>query len=504
MKFSAFWLIPFLVILQGCQPVIQPKAEIIKASQSDFLEEMSTVSPSADSSISIKLWAPGPLLANAVALSIDNKGNVFVSQTSRRKSSYLDIREHWDWMVQDLALQSAEDKTKFYLETLSSKNSSQNEWLEDFNEDGVQDFQDLKVQKESVRRIWDSNKDGKADNSQIYFEGFNDLLGGVAGGVLAHDGKIYVTANPSLWEVSDNNKDHLGDRAKSIVKGFGVHIGFAGHDLSGATIGLDGKIYWSIGDHGVDVIATNGKRWQYPNEGAIMRCNLDGTDFEVFAHGLRNTHEIAFDQYGNLISVDNDGDHPGENERYVHILEGSDTGWRLNWQYGKYDQPNEKYKVWMDEKLSLPHFSGQAAYVLPPLALAYNGPAGLKFNPGTALSEKWKNHFFASYFTGSSANSKIQAFSLKPKGASFSLEKEIDLIGGIVPTGLAFAPNGSLFMNDWKDSYDKKTEGRIWVMDVKGGKHPLRKETEKLLSEGMKRKVSDLSFKGHCLSRSAG
>ena len=485
MKYSTFFQCLFLLFLASCKKVSTPENELFKASSDDFTQELTTVSPSTDTSLALKLWAPGPLLANAVAISIDNQGNAYVSQTSRRKSSYLDIREHWDWMIEDLALQTAADKTRFYLKVLSPEHSEKNEWLEDFNEDGRRDFRDLEVQKESIRRIWDEDNDGQADHSQTFAEGFNDLLGGVAGGVLAHDGKMYVTANPSLWEVSDANKDFKADKITSLAKGFGTHIGFAGHDMSGLTIGVDGKLYWSIGDHGLDVTGPDGKRWHYPNEGAVMRCDPDGSNFEVFAHGLRNTHEIAFDAFGNLISVDNDGDHPGENERYVHILEGSDTGWRLNWQYGKYDQPNEKYKVWMDEKLSLPHFPGQAAYLLPPIALAYDGPAGLKFNPGSALGTKWENHFFASFFTGSSANSKILAFTLKPKGSSFSLEKEVDLVGGIVPTGMAFTPNGSLFINDWKDSYDKKTEGRIWVLDVKDQKHPLRLKTQRILAQGM-------------------
>lgn len=349
MKYSTIFQYALLFIVASCKKVVAPENELFKASSDDFTKELTTVSPSTDSSMTLKLWAPGPLLANAVAISIDNQGNAYVSQTSRRKSSYLDIREHWDWMIEDLALQTAADKTRFYLKVLSPEYSEKNEWLEDFNEDGSRDFRDLEVQKESIRRIWDEDNDGRADHSQTFAEGFNDLLGGVAGGVLAHNGKMYVTANPSLWEVSDINKDFKADKITSLAKGFGTHIGFAGHDMSGLTIGVDGKIYWSIGDHGLDVTGPDGKRWLYPNEGAIMRCDPDGSNFEVFAHGLRNTHEIAFDAFGNLISVDNDGDHPGENERYVHILEGSDTGWRLNWQYGKYDQPNEKYKVWMDE-----------------------------------------------------------------------------------------------------------------------------------------------------------
>ena len=75
------------------------------------------------------------------------------------------------------------------------------------------------------------------------------------------------------------------------------------------------KIYWGIGDICFNGVDQDGKRWFYPNQGVIVRCNPDGSDFEVFAHGLRNTHEFVFDAYGNIISVDNDGDHPGESTK---------------------------------------------------------------------------------------------------------------------------------------------------------------------------------------------
>ena len=82
-----------------------------------------------------------------------------------------------------------------------------------------------------------------------------------------------------------------------------------------------------------------------------MRSEPDGSNFEVFATGIRNLQEFSFDEYGNLISVDNDGDHQGETERVVYIPYGSDSGWRSNWQYGKYtDAKNNRYNVWMDEQ----------------------------------------------------------------------------------------------------------------------------------------------------------
>lgn len=483
-----------LLFLAACRPDAEiPDTHLVRAEPADF-EEAAQVSPSLADGLQLKLWAPGPLLRNAVALTFDHQGIAYVAETNRRKSSDIDIRAHRDWMTEELSLQSLEETRAFHLKKLATDLSAQNTWQEDFNQDGLHDYRDLEVQSEYIRRIWDSDGDGRADVSQLFAEGFNDMLTGVAAGILSHDDDIYLTAAPDVWKLKDTDGDGIADERKSISHGYGIHIAYAGHDMSGLTMGPDGRIYWSIGDMGVNVVDTEGQRWAYPNEGAVMRCNPDGSDFEVFAHGLRNPQELAFDAFGNLISVDNDGDHPGEHERYVHIVEGSDSGWRINWQFGKYDRPNESYKVWMDEQLSVPYFPGQAAYITPPLALAYDGPAGLAFNPGTALEEKWNDFFFSAHFTASSARSKVIGFKLKPKGASFEIVEEQDVVGGIVPTGITFAADGSLYINDWKDSYDKKPTGRIWQLDITGDKSAERLKTQQILQEGVSgRSIADLA-----------
>ncbi len=495
MKCLQFTFFTFLLCFFACQAdkVTETQAPIIASAEAKDFEEANQVSATIADGLEMNLWAPGPLLSNAVALTFDNQGIAYVSETQRRKSSDIDIRQHPDWMVEDIGLQTIEDTRAFHLKKLATALSEENTWQADFNEDGIHDYRDLTVQSEYIRRIWDSDGDGRADESQLYAEGFKEMVTGVAAGILSYDEDIFLTVAPDVYRLKDTNKDGVADERSIISHGYGIHIAFAGHDMSGLTMGPDGRLYWSIGDIGVNVVDANGKRWAYPNQGAVMRSNPDGSDFEVYAHGVRNPQEIAFDAFGNLLSVDNDGDHRGEHERYIHIVEGSDTGWRINWQFGKYKEPNDRYKVWMDEKLSVPHFPGQAAYLLPPLALAYNGPAGFAYNPGTALGKAWEDYFFASYFTGSSARSKIQAFKIKPKGASFEITDEKEVVGGIVPTGITFAPDGALYINDWKDSYSKKPTGRIWRLKAKN-QHPLQEETQTLLKEGVGNKsVTELS-----------
>jgi glucose/arabinose dehydrogenase len=69
--------------------------------------------------------------------------------------------------------------------------------------------------------------------------------------------------------------------------------------MSGIEVGPEGKIYWQIGDIGFHGKGSKGEDYNYSNSGVIVRSNPDGSDFEVFSYGNRNTHEFVFDEYGN-------------------------------------------------------------------------------------------------------------------------------------------------------------------------------------------------------------
>jgi quinoprotein glucose dehydrogenase len=309
--------------------------------------------------LKIDLWASDSLLQDPVAIAVDDKGAIFVNSTNRNKASEFDIRGHRDWMTESIGFQTVEDRRAFLRRTFAPENSAKNAWLPDMNGDGSHDWLDLKVEKEEIYKIEDLNGDSYADQSTRVFNGFNEEVTDVAGGLLVRKKDAFVAIGPDLMRLK--HKGGQWTKPESISTGYAVHIGFGGHGMSGLTEGPDGKIYWQIGDIGANITAKDGKQYKNPNSGVIVRSNPDGSEFEVYASGLRNTHEFVFDNYGNLISSDNDGDHPGESERLVHVVEGSDAGWRSNWQYGKYTDPrNNQYKVWMDEKLFVPRWEGQA------------------------------------------------------------------------------------------------------------------------------------------------
>ena len=284
--------------------------------------------------------------------------------------------------------------------------------------------------------------------------------------MLHHNGDLFFGAAPTLWRLRDPNGDGLIQSRSVVSQGYNVHPAVGGHGISGVALGPDGRLYWEVGDMGFDVVDQSGRRWSSPNQGAVLRANPDGSDFEVFATGIRNLQEFAFDEYGNLISVDNDGDYPGETERLVYLTDGSDSGWRTNWQYGKYTDPdNNRYNVWVDEGMFKPRFEGQAAHITPPIAPYHAGPAGMAYEPGTALSDEWRKHFFVSSFQGSAPNARIYAFRLRNEGAGFALESERVLVQGILTVGLKFGPDGGLYLADWMRGWEAKNEGRIWKVD---------------------------------------
>lgn len=417
--------------------------------------------------MTITQWASDSLAPDPVAIDIDDQGAVFLNSTNRGKVSEFDIRGHRDWMTESIGFQSVEDRKAFLHKTFAPENSDKNAWLTDLNGDGIHDWHDLTIEKEEIWKLEDKNGDGYADQSTRVLNQFNQEVTDVAGGLLVRKKDAFVAVGPDLWRLDNTNKKGLWTNAKSIATGFAVHIGFGGHGMSSVIEGPDGKIYWQIGDIGANITTVDGRNLPNPNSGVLVRSNPDGTDFEIVAYGIRNTHEFAFDHYGNIISSDNDGDHPGESERLVHIVEGADIGWRSNWQYGKYTDPkNNLFKVWMDEKLYLPRWEGQAAYIIPPIRNYHNGPTGMVFNPGTALGKKWQNKFFLVEFVGNANNSHIWAFDLKPKGASFDFKSEVDVVRGILPTGIRFGPEGALYAADWVNGWDTKNYGRVWKLDV--------------------------------------
>ena len=449
----------------------------------------------------MSLWAREPLLRNPVALTFDDRGRLFVVETTRRGTVDIDIRSHKDWAYDDLKNQSISQLRLFFREKMSPARSDANAaWLIDRNNDGSHDWRDLETMKERVYRLADRDGDNIADESVVFAEGFNEEFNGVIAGVMPWKDSVWVTVYPDLWRFHDRDDDGQADPDPSRLRGFGVHAAYDGHDIHGLTLGPEGKVYFSVGDNGFSVVTLEGRRLHYPNTGGVLRMNADGSDLEVFAWGLRNVQEIAFDDYGNLFSVDNDGDIEDERERFVHIMEGSDSGWRLNWQFRNrgwtrtMDQPF--YNPWIHESMWVPSFPEQPAYITPPLANYSVGPGGFKINPGTALNDSYRGYFFLAQFPVQ----KITAFTTRPKGASFEMVNEHVFHFGLMASAMNFGPDGAMYIADWDGKWQPNERGAIHRLDdPRQADSPLRQEVERLLFEGFEQRSAEelQSLLGH-------
>ena len=419
-----------------------------------------------DKSLRLKEWARQPMLLNPVALSFDYEGRLFVVETARRGTVDIDIRAHKEWVIDDLSNENIPQLRRMFRTKMAPELSEQNKsWLVDRNGDGSHDWHDLMAVKERIHLLQDTDGDGRADVAKVFAEGFNEEINGVMAGVLPYRGDVFATIYPDVWKLNDTDGDGYADKREVFFHGFGVHAALDGHDLHGLTVGPDGKLYFSVGDNGFSVRTREGRLLHHPNTGGVLRCNWDGSDLEVFATGLRNVQELAFDDFGNLFSVDNDGDIREERERFVYITEGSDSGWRLNWQFKKGGWPGRtqtpEYCPWIDEKLWLPHWPGQAAYITPPMSEFSVGPGGFKYNPGTALNDRYKGAFFLCEFPVQ----KVTAFKTEPKGAYFKMVDEHIFLFGMMASAINFGPDGSLYVANWDGKWQPNELGSIWMVD---------------------------------------
>jgi quinoprotein glucose dehydrogenase len=249
----------------------------------------STVKAELDSGLSLHLWGTDSLVISPIGISVDNDGTLYYTTTNRQKNSEFDIRGHRDWEIESISLQTVEERRAFLRKELSPENSNRNKWLDDLNHDSSHDWRDLTIEKDNVYRMQDANGDGRADKTQLVVDDFNEEVSDVAGSVLHSGDDIYVAIAPDLWKMKDKNGDGIADEKVSLSHGYGVHVGFSGHGMSGIEMGPDGRIYWQIGDIGFNGTGPDGQKWEYPNCGVLARCNPDGSDFEIFAAGIRKS-----------------------------------------------------------------------------------------------------------------------------------------------------------------------------------------------------------------------
>ena len=319
-----------------------------------------------------------------------------------------------------------------------------------------------KPEGDQVKILEDTDGDGRADRVTVFAQDIFPAPMGLAVEEHWRNGtyvgcRVYVGNSPQLLLLEDTNGDDRADRREPLLNGFrGVD---SDHGLHGMMLGLDGRLYFTVGDarYGVnnvqaetptfDVTDRSGRRLRSSRYGTVCRVRTDGTEMEVLAHRLRNDYETCTDSYGNVFVSDNDDDgHFGC--RINWILNGGNYGYRM---------PGTRL-----------HSGEDLPGVVPKIAGTGNGsPAGLLVYEGDMLPKAFRN----AVLEADAGTRQINAFPLHRSGAAIRTTYEVLLRGAddwFRPIDLDVAPDGSLFIADWYDAgvggnrVSDQTTGRIY------------------------------------------
>ena len=420
----------------------------------------------------IELFAAEPQMANVAAFTVDEQNRFYVVETFRRKNAVIDIRGVMHWLDTDLASR-----------TVGARIAE----LKKFQT--PEEFAAMTKDSERIRLLEDRDGDGRADFDAVFTDGHNRVEDGIAAGVLVRNGDVWFTNVPSLWRLKDTDGDGVADVRDELQYGYGVRYNFNGHDLHGLRFGPDGKLYFSMGDRGLHVEKTpDGRVVSCPDAGAVLRCNPDGTELELVHVGLRNPQELAFDEFGNLFTGDNNSD-GGDAARWVYVVEGGDSGWRVGYQYQDWPitrGPWNHEGVWMDD----PPYP--AMYIVPPvIELDASGPSGLTYYPGTGGPDEFKGRFFLADFRGGPALSSVWALKHEPMGAGFKMVEQKPILGNLLCTDVEFGWDG-MYISDWITGWVTQGKGRLYRLKHEEAiKAPLVTETRALMKEGMGKRAPE-------------
>jgi len=262
---------------------------LVSLSRAEAAEAQSLANVKLPEGFQAAVFASPDQLSNPVAICFDRQGRLYTAEAHRRVTGAWGVTMSRWWSMEDYAGKTLEDRQAMY-----------DRWAH------IVPPAKLTRHSDIVRQLVDEDGDGKVDVSRVFADGLNQPLEGNAAGLIAHEGDILLANAPTLWRLRDSNRDGAVDVREKLAEGIGIRVGVYGHDLHGLTWGPDGRLYFTIGDRGFHVQTKEGRTLSAPTRGAAFRCFPDGSGLEVFHIGLRNPQELAFNDVGDLFTVDND------------------------------------------------------------------------------------------------------------------------------------------------------------------------------------------------------
>ncbi|MBJ6367617.1 DUF7133 domain-containing protein [Snuella sedimenti] len=191
--------------------------------------------------------------------------------------------------------------------------------------------------KGSIIKLIDKDNDGKADLYSEYAKVDNPR------GIIALGDQLFVlhttfsketgiATGMDLVVFEDKDHDDIADGpSKPIIENIcsPTYIVKRGtdHATNGIRMGIDGWIYIAVGDFGFhNATDRTGKKMTMLG-GGVVRVRPDGTEMEIYTHGLRNIYDVAIDPYMNIYTRGNTNDGGGWNVRFAHHIQSGEYGY---------------------------------------------------------------------------------------------------------------------------------------------------------------------------------
>jgi putative heme-binding domain-containing protein len=293
--------------------------------------------------------------------------------------------------------------------------------------------------------IVDKDEDGLVETVTRYCDSIKNCQG-----ILPLNGQVFVVGESAdgvgLYRLADEDQNGDIDDVKLLVP---FKQSMSEHGAHAPVLGPDGLIYVLIGNHcaAKEEYETSSPyhhyyegdlvqpRYEDANGhaagikapgGAVLRTNIDGSFVQIFAGGLRNPYDIAFNREGELFTYDSDMEWDVglpwyRPTRVNHVIAGAEFGWRSGWA---------KWPAYYPDSLGSVLDTGRGS------------PAGIEFYNHNQFPARYHNALFACDWS----QGRILAIRMTPEGGTYSAKSEVFLEGHpLNATDLAVGPDGWLY-----------------------------------------------------------